>query len=61
MHLEDGLAARPVGQRDADATVKAARAQQSRVQDIGTVGGRQKEASLCFTCMLCAESERKRG
>src|SRR5205807_3484123 len=37
MHLEDGLAARPVRQRDADMAVEAARTQQGRVQDIGAV------------------------
>src|SRR5256714_15472265 len=46
MHLEDGLSARPVGQRDADMPVEAARAQQGRGQEIGPGGGRPPHEGL---------------
>ena len=44
--LEDGLAAGEVGQLDGDAAVKAAGAQQGRVEGLGAVGGGQDDDAL---------------
>ena len=43
VHVEDLLATVEVGGVDADLAVEAARAQQRRVEDVGTVGGRDQD------------------
>ena len=46
VHLQDGLAALPVGTVDHDLAVEATRAQQRRVEDVGPVGGRDHDDAL---------------
>ena len=43
VHLQDGLAALQVGSLDGDLTVETPRAQQRRVEDVGTVGRRDQD------------------
>ncbi|KAF5037560.1 hypothetical protein DSECCO2_563310 [anaerobic digester metagenome] len=46
VHLEDALAALEVGVGDHNLTVEAARTQQGRVEDVGTVGGGDEDDAL---------------
>ena len=46
VHAQDLLAAAHVGQRHDDLTIEAARAQQRRIEHVGTVGGRDDDDAL---------------